>query len=669
MITNVMGRTVTAAEIARLAGVGRAAVSQWRRRYPDFPREVGGTATRPRFDLAEVEEWLRRQGRLEPRSVEDRLWWTLAVAGDDPVATLGLLGEALLRDQNGSRARARAIPDGTDPRRLARLVRDARAVAADLGAAQTFDLLRQRLMADPAGRGRDVPDDLADLMAALAGVRGGSVFDPACGLGGLLRGAVRAGCAAAYGQDLDADAARLARVWLGLQETPGEVAVGDSLRADAFAGTLVDAVVCAPPFGQTGWGQEELAYDPRWVFGVPPRTEPELAWVQHALAHLRPGGRAVVLMPPAAAGRRAGRRIRGELLRRGALRAVVALPAGAAAAHAVPLHLWVLRQPVPGQPTPTHVLLVDASTLTGPDRPRSWLRDFPVASICAWLDTNDARRVPDEAGRAVAIIDLLDDDVDVSPVRRAPDHGSADSAGRLADARRELVELLADLSALVPDFAVDEGGNGAPVTTVAELARAGDVEILGPTRPGRDETPDRPVSTAPPVMTVKNVLNGTPPAHAELPALPVVEVREGDVVIPVTARRLVARVVGPDEVAVLGPNLVALRPVEGVLDPWFLAGQLSTSANGHRQASSLAGVVRFDPRRAQVARLPFEQQRTYGWAFRQLALFGVALRRVGALGDDLIRVATDALAAGAIRFDDRTETRSVRLPSARRFRS
>lgn len=55
---------VTAAEIARLAGVGRAAVSNWRRRHADFPRPVGGTETSPSFALPEVEDWLRAQGKL-----------------------------------------------------------------------------------------------------------------------------------------------------------------------------------------------------------------------------------------------------------------------------------------------------------------------------------------------------------------------------------------------------------------------------------------------------------------------------------------------------------------------------------------------------------------------------------------------------------------------------
>jgi hypothetical protein len=45
---------VTLAEIARIAGVGRAAVSNWRRRYDNFPSPVGGTDTSPQFSLPQV---------------------------------------------------------------------------------------------------------------------------------------------------------------------------------------------------------------------------------------------------------------------------------------------------------------------------------------------------------------------------------------------------------------------------------------------------------------------------------------------------------------------------------------------------------------------------------------------------------------------------------------
>ncbi|MEV6908506.1 N-6 DNA methylase [Amycolatopsis sp. NPDC051071] len=66
-----------------------------------------------------------------------------------------------------------------------------------------------------------------------------------------------------------------------------------------------------------------------------PRSESELAWVQHCLAHLHADDTAVVVMSSGAAERSGGRRICAELVRTGVLRAVIALPHGAAP----PLHV------------------------------------------------------------------------------------------------------------------------------------------------------------------------------------------------------------------------------------------------------------------------------------------------------------------------------------------
>ncbi len=63
--------TVNSVGIARLAGVGRAAVSNWRRRYPDFPAPVGGTENSPLFDLAEVKEWLRKTNKLAEKETPE----------------------------------------------------------------------------------------------------------------------------------------------------------------------------------------------------------------------------------------------------------------------------------------------------------------------------------------------------------------------------------------------------------------------------------------------------------------------------------------------------------------------------------------------------------------------------------------------------------------------
>ncbi|MET8933807.1 restriction endonuclease subunit M, partial [Streptomyces sp. NPDC004611] len=87
---------VTAAGIARLAGVGRAAVSNWRRRHADFPKPVGGTETSPSFALTEVEGWLRRQGKLAEVPLRERVWQHLAGHPEGPATALVHAGCVLL---------------------------------------------------------------------------------------------------------------------------------------------------------------------------------------------------------------------------------------------------------------------------------------------------------------------------------------------------------------------------------------------------------------------------------------------------------------------------------------------------------------------------------------------------------------------------------------------
>ncbi|MEU3456744.1 N-6 DNA methylase [Micromonospora sp. NPDC006766] len=628
--------TITAAEIARLAGVGRAAVSNWRKRHTDFPTPVGGTTASPEFDLTQVEQWLRAQGKLPELATAERLWRRLAAASESPAAGLAAVGALLLARQRGQHPHRPADPH------LTPLLPDLDALADELGPQGAFDELWQRFSTPGPGRPFATPDDLADLMVAIAAVGGGSVLDPATGSGATLRAAVRAGCTSAYGQELDEDLARLAGLWLALREVPGEVCTGDSLRADAFTGRTVDAVVCHPPFGVTNWGDDELGHDPRWIVGTTPRTEPELAWAQHALAHLRIGGQAVLLMPPTVASRRAGRRIRAELLRRGALRAVIALPPGAAAPHGVPLHLWVLRRPAPDTPPPARTLLVDAA---GGD-----LAETGPRILAAWRAlTTDAE--VEEAGfaRAVPVIELLDEDVDLTPARRQPAVAGA-TGEHLVRTRERLAAVVNDLPALMPQVTPVPDGPDGQFLTVGELARVGALHLLGPIRAASSEVGE-PSAGGPPVLTVQDVLSGEGPSGRDDGKLgQEIRLAVGDVVVPMIARQLTARVV-TTEGALLGRNLYLLRPNPAALDPWYLAGQLRTSAN-EKQASSLSGTLRFDIRRAQVRRLPLDEQRANGEAFQRLDAFEAAVRQAASLGAELVQLTADGLARGAVRPDE-----------------
>ncbi|MFD9978262.1 N-6 DNA methylase [Streptomyces sp. NPDC059017] len=675
---------VTAAGIARLAGVGRAAVSNWRRRHADFPKPVGGTETSPSFALQEVEQWLRAQGKLAEVPLRERVWQQLSGHPAGAVNALGHAGRVLLlvRDRPTAWLELAAV---SDKRLIARLpaaldgvlkarfgeqraavptpgpaelepsvalLRGAAELAAEIGARQAFEfLLGRHLDANPR-QFTLTPAGPAELMAALAGAdtQGRTVLDPASGTGELLR-AVRQP-AALYAQDADPELASLTALRLALHgDADIRAAAGDTLRADAFPGAAADAVLCHPPFNERNWGHDELAYDPRWEYGFPARTESELAWVQHALARLRPGATAVLLMPPAVASRKSGRRVRADLLRRGALRAVVSLPAGAAPPYGIPLHLWVLRRPAAGDRPGQELLLVDTAELAEPGGGRDRL-DWPAvhrAVLDAWLPFDRDGSVEERPGRSrsVPVIELLDDDVDLAPARHLPPPATGGGAAELTDVRERLADTLRLTRDLTPEAAAPAAGTAVrPGTTVGELVRAGAIEL----RSGGTGT--GPV----PVLTEQDVLDGTAPsgvlpdgpAPGEEPVEPVL-VRAGDVVVPVLGVGPSARVV--DEAtagAALGRNLQLLRPDAAALDPWFLAGFLRGTAN-NRQASSYASTAtRLDVRRLQLPRLPLAEQRRYGDRFRALAEFESALRLAGRLGGQLVQGLYDGLTDGTV---------------------
>jgi hypothetical protein len=663
--------TVNAGDIARLADVGRAAVSNWRRRHEDFPQPVGGTASSPLFSLSEVAAWLRGNGKSFEVSLGDLVWQRIRTTADDLRlgGLVGRIGAFLLflhrepgawedhgprprpgrdgdgprlppgrdgrdgrdgrkghggravRDGDGGRSLAERVAAATadlpgsaeplpDDRALLRLV--ARLAAAD-GPLAAFEFLCERYAEAHSRQLSVTREDVAALMTRLVVPDGGTVLDPACGVGTLLLPA-----GVPVGQELSETNARLAAIRLLLRGAPARITAGDSLREDRLAGELADAVVCDPPFNERAWGYEELTGDPRWEYGLPPRGESELAWVQHCLAHVRPGGLVAILMPAAAAGRRPGKRIRGNLLRAGALRAVVSLAPGGP-------DLWLLRRPDGDRP-PSRLLLVDAAEDLSAVEP-AWR---------AYLEDPEAE--PSGAGRTVRIIDLLDDEVDLTPARHRPQQGALDFARDFGDALDRFRAASATLADAPPALEPLPERHDLPVTTVGELAKAGLLTVLA--APPRMTADSGPV----PVLTAEDAAAGGPPSGGAALDPALVMVRTGDVVA--TALGAVRVVAEPG--AALGPQLTLYRVDPSRLDPDFLAGCLRSAGRSVHPGSS-----RLDVRRARVPMLPIAEQRRYGAAFRELTALEDGLRETAARGEALIRLGFDGLVDGHLRPCDR----------------
>ncbi|WP_155341778.1 N-6 DNA methylase [Acrocarpospora corrugata] len=437
---------LTAAAIARLAGVGRAAVANWRRRYPEFPDPVGGSPHSPTFSRAEVEAWLTETGKGDQ----------LATAGRTDTGTQRV-GD-LSSFQGG------------------RLDNEIRRALAQTPESSIADLTPDQLLAKVIVSLLPQSTTVAHAAGADDGVS--VVLDPACFNATLLMAvADRFGDSVKLaGQEIKESAAAVAAFnlrsnYLGV---PYEIHTGDSLldnQLDEYRGTAA-AVVCEPPFDIPQWPSSELVTDPRWEFGIPAPRESELVWVQHCYAHLRPRGVAVVAVTSRTCVQASGQHVRAALVRSGVLRDVIALPKGMGSVPATDICLWVLQRPY-GTPDHQAVRMVDLSELgDAADVPQ----EFAVwQRLLADADPTISRAVPR--------LELLDNDVNLLPSRYITPRSTA-SPDDFAQVTRRLEALYTRVGQGLPCFATPTAPPRYSYVAIGELERAGALTIRS-----RDDTP------------------------------------------------------------------------------------------------------------------------------------------------------------------------------------
>ena len=659
---------LTADEIARVAGVTRGTVSEWRRRHADFPASVSGTGRGPVFSRAEVEAWLAGAGRWE-LAPGGRLWREVNHA-----ARSTSLGEVI-----ASVAAAVTPPaDGQAPERdlpaslawVAERAVDEAGVVAVLG-----DLTDRYFVAS----GRYVtPARIAEFMVSLAAIgEGATVLDPASGTGELLAAALARGAGRVLAQDANAEAVALAKTRL----VPGEiqrveVAVGESLRADAFAGVEADAVLCRPLLLADG-------------------SEPELAWALHALAHLKPGGQAVLLLPSSAATSPAGAQVRAGLLREGSLRAVIELPPSAGWPSAGPPHLWLLRRPDGGADPDRRALFAEPRPDLRPGRDEAvptaaveamstaqW-RAFTHTVERAWEHLNDPERrtVAFGGGRnahycVTWVADLLDDTMldaserlgetfAITPSRvkahfsavarvRDAEHAAArrrngspeprNPARSFSHARLSVSLIPMDVDGITKNLKHFEWLD-APDARKPEARQA---PTVWPPKAAQPADP-WPTATVPELARL-GMLRYRPAgsAHAEL-------LRAGDVLVPATLTENATATVADKEQEgdPAGPRAHLIRPNPARLDPWFLAGFLDASAT-RRQGTKGTSASRIDVSQLEVPLLSLEDQERYAMAFRRLRYLETAAASLTNKITSLTSNLTTGLTLGEIRLEAET---------------
>jgi type I restriction enzyme M protein len=261
------------------------------------------------------------------------------------------------------------------------------------------------------------PRSVVRLMVEILNPKGGeTVYDPACGTGGMLLAAVehvkeqggdpRTFFGRLYGQERNLTTASVARMNLllhGLEDFAIER--GDTLRSPVFtnpAGGLAsfDCVVANPPFSLENWGREVWESDPwgRAFAGLPTDRYGDFAWVQHMVGSMAEGsGRMAVVLPQGALFRGGAEgEIRRRLLEEDLVEAVVGLAPNLFYGTGLAACIMVLRRRKPRE-NRRKILIVDASTLFRKGRAQNFLEPEHAAEILGWYqafeDVEDRARV------------------------------------------------------------------------------------------------------------------------------------------------------------------------------------------------------------------------------------------------------------------------------------
>ena len=233
---------------------------------------------------------------------------------------------------------------------------------------------------------------------------GDSIYDPACGTGGMLLGAIehvkqgggdpRTFFGKIHGQEKNLTTAAIARMNLVLHGIEDfKIVREDTLRNPAFTDSSTgglstfDCVIANPPFSLKEWGREIWEADPwgRAAFGLPPDSYGDYAWVQHMVASMaqRTGRMAVVL--PHGALFRMGKEgaIRQKILQMDLLEAVIGLGPNLFYGTGLAACILVLRQRKK-RDRKNKVLILDASKEFKTGRAQNELLPEQVARIHGW---------------------------------------------------------------------------------------------------------------------------------------------------------------------------------------------------------------------------------------------------------------------------------------------
>lgn len=207
-----------------------------------------------------------------------------------------------------------------------------------------------------------------------------------------------------------------------------------------------------PPFNISDWWHGSLEGDARWVYGTPPQGNANYAWLQHMLFHLKPNGRAgIVLANGSMSSSQNGEgEIRRKMIEADVVECMISLPGQLFFNTQIPACLWFLAK----QKTTRkgEILFIDARKLgTMISRVQIEFSDTDIEKIAdtvhAWRGDSEIKKTYiDIAGfcRSVTLAEIAEHGHVLTPGRYVGAEALEDDGENFVEKMQRLTETLAE---------------------------------------------------------------------------------------------------------------------------------------------------------------------------------------------------------------------------------
>jgi type I restriction enzyme M protein len=304
------------------------------------------------------------------------------------------------------------------------------------------------------------PASIVKTLVAVLNPHRGQVYDPCCGSGGMFVQSEKfieahggkLGDVSIYGQEANPTTWRLAAMNLAIRGIDYNLGrePGDTFTRNQHPDLRADFILANPPFNISDWWHGSLEGDPRWVYGDPPQGNANYAWLQHILHHLKPTGRAGIVLANGSMSSSQNNegQIRAAMVDADLVEVMIALPGQLFFNTQIPACLWFLAK---HKTRKGEVLFIDARKLGQMiSRVQCELTQDVIArianTVAAWRVDAGAGDYQDEPGycRSVRLAEIAQHGHVLTPGRYVGAEAVEDDDEAFADKMQKLTELFGE---------------------------------------------------------------------------------------------------------------------------------------------------------------------------------------------------------------------------------